>query len=281
MSSRTQVISSGNLRLLALVFKIAIVFLGLEHSATFAFSPIQCLVDNISLPSNSVLSAWSPNHFSDPNHYNSKSFKFIIHAIYDSPVGAPPPSEKSKIGPIELFLQKDFFSKGNAYSASIVSNDVTRTFRSSGLILEAPALNIVATSEEDMHSYLIKHIDDGTIEQHLLDLKNKYGISTPETILKKNINLGWPSRHNEIIVRGTGSTGKKTSVIGYFIKTVKGVLQCSKHRLNLILEASKVNGLPIVLIDGEVSLQSNLSLEERDSLEFEKNRSQFNIHGPD
>ncbi len=186
---------------------------------------------------------WAPHDkeestFTDPKEFDPRAFQFIVHVIG--------PNRMNTINnPEETFNQR-------LLSCSIVNQSKKTTFVfNNGFILKVPQSNIYATTPCDMYLYnkamdkdlaLGKLNKNENLDKELSRVNSKYGISTPEDILKRT----QPHKINEVAV-----LGKNVKVIGVFRKVLNGKKGTTypgihKESYKLYEKYAKEHHLPIV-----------------------------------
>jgi hypothetical protein len=114
---------------------------------------------------------------------------------------------------IDLTREPQRIADKPVISTSLISADKPTTWGPFGFILKVPCENIVAGGPEDLGTPLASR---GEVLEASLTLLHRFrGLSSPREILSKTR----PPIHNEIVVRGTSSSGAKVEIAGLFLKT--------------------------------------------------------------
>jgi len=187
-----------------------------------------------------IVETWAPKNFTDPAHAKKGRFQYLVHAVRDVADLEHPENLSARPG----------------LSSSVISSEKPGTFNSFGFILNCPQENIVATASHDIGSggkfangIGVGSRDVAERETSFKNLFKKWGISTPDEILRYTGRTFPLPKYNEIVIRGTSPSGKKITASGLFVKTKDGKPECDAATLEKLKELSASKKLPIVYIE--------------------------------
>jgi hypothetical protein len=197
---------------------------------------------------------WSPEIYSDPNQHDSSNFRYLVHTIPAEYFMRParikdwPHKPLTKdVRPIlnEIFRNPKAIANIPALSASLISPNRRGTAGGFGFILKAPQSTVVSAWHHDMAAGLRGASVNGIIDQRLHQLKEKYGLLSPQEILEAT----YPTSYNEVVLRGRYKTDE-LEIVGVFVITQNGVPAGWKADRDRLFRFAQRNNLPVIYIEG-------------------------------
>lgn len=157
----------------------------------------------------------------DPNKHNDAQFRYIVHAV--------PPSESStrtsqnifmcefasddlkSHKKIDLLKNPERINEKKIISTSLIDQEHRETWTNGGFILKVPSDNILKAAPQDIGTAFFKGDD---LVTDLYKERDSFGLQTPDYIIQGT----FPCKYNEIVLTGTGRSGKQLEISGIFIK---------------------------------------------------------------
>ena len=207
------------------------------------------------LPPSVDLSGWETT-LTDPREHSLDHFRYLVHAV--SIQGSMPnliqqqflieemirdPSGIKYIN-IDLLCNPEKIAEKPVISASLIDAEHRETWKAGGYILRVPVENILKTCGEDCATYFVKSEETrAKLEQE----RKLYGVANPDVV------LAYPSsRYNEIVLAGTGSTGKSVEISGIFVKIFPDGELVDEELEQKLKSITYQRGLPVVRIQEPV-----------------------------
>ncbi len=203
-----------------------------------------CLdVPGIDLPAlNSKREAWNPRFFTEPKSFDQKRFQLFVHALRD-------------VNGADAFMAGLSSKVGKVLSTSIIDQDNTNTFYSSGLVLSIPSENIYSAHWMDMISKSFqkdgKVIPESDYAARLLYAYEKFGLADPQKILQQTKSAPADSMfdQNEVLVLTGGSECEPIEVTGTFISVDSMGRSYQNEEVDAALAAfAESRGLPLLKV---------------------------------
>jgi hypothetical protein len=174
---------------------------------------------------------WSPRHFTDPRKHNPENFTYLVKVVRWKDT-----IEESVDSALRL-------SEMKVMSASVISESHTSLFlgMDSGLILQAPSINILYSSAID---FIYAKIPDTAGVETI-------GLHTPEALVAAGIkNKTW----NEVRLAGTVGTAA-TKVAGIFYSPYSNNQKTRKNpEMDFLVKLAAALKVPLIAIDIDHSL---------------------------
>ena len=169
------------------------------------------------------LFAWETS-MTDPSQHSDSRFRYLVHAVWPKHsssrlVQTIAILEKVRAGAIEIQDSIDLLEHPERIvdkpiiSTSLIDRDHLATWAPGGYILRVPVDNVLQTASSDCGTDFMGF--NGDALQRLYDERDRLGIAHPDAVLDQTS----PRVYNEIVVAGTGKTGKKVEIVGVFVKT--------------------------------------------------------------
>lgn len=159
--------------------------------------------------------AWDLANFTNPQeHQANGAFQYLINGIqeYDNT-----PAHITKV------LNDPASIKDALISSSLVTNTKTPMWCASGYVLRAPKENIGSAKPSDQGAQsAVSRFHEIEMYKEIVRLFNLNGLPPPDTIVEGTTQNAHQSKHNEIVVMGTGANGGATEVSAIFVATAPG-----------------------------------------------------------
>jgi DNA-binding XRE family transcriptional regulator len=198
-----------------------------------------------------TLNSWD-QATTDPSQHNSKSFRYIVHAVQDPTLRLLRDVhmnifkiQGTKVDPgrsIDLIKEPSRIYEKPVISASFIDQDHRGTWGPAGFILKVPSQNIISTNAHDIGS----PIDEGW-DWVREKLASRWLINPQELLKQSSYTL-----YNELEVAGTypDDESKKVEIIGVFVKiNSQGKPFGSLEWVSKVQSVAYRLGLPIVRIE--------------------------------
>lgn len=159
----------------------------------------------------------------DPHTHVGDQFRYVVHAVH-LPNSYARISQKLMIcnlacegkvahtNTIDLLCNPELIATKPIISTSIIDQGKRATWSEGGYILRVPLDNILVTAHSDIGTAFFKGNSEIT---KLYSERDSYGgLASPDHVLSRTSEV----EYNEIVLTGTGRTGKKVEIAGVFIK---------------------------------------------------------------
>ena len=158
--------------------------------------------------------AWDPGNLSDVSHHDPTNFTYLINGIQEY---TETPAH------IQSVLNDPSNIENALISASLVSNTKTPMWCGSGYVLKAPKGNIASSKGSDQGARsAVSLFHEVEMYKEVARLFALNGMPTPAEVLAATTQTQYQSKHNEIVIQGTGADGAKTEVVAIFVATAPG-----------------------------------------------------------
>lgn len=183
------------------------------------------LKNNVMVPSSTNLTGWETS-LTDPAKHRDTSFRYVIHAVEpETSIGSTVQSifilQEMQRDPsirwnkIDLLQTPEKIVEKAVISTSLIDSEHRVTWRAGGYILRVPLENILKTCREDCGTQF--HLVEDIVKV-LYQERDTNGIADPDTLLRYSSVSGSSLSYNEVVVTGTGRTGKQVEISGIFVK---------------------------------------------------------------
>ena len=224
--------------------------------------------------------AWG--EVTNPREHNPAKFRYLVHAINPFASSTMPMmalqvqmDRASDINredgdqSINMFRQPERLGERIALSCSLIDQEHHGTWGKAGLIVEAPAENVVITQSSDAGALVMskKLLEEQARRNHLF---------TAEQLLAQTS----PMSYNEVVTLAN-KEGKKVQLAGFFYKvTDDGEAMEEGLARQMRIHAERLN-LPIVAITEPNPYGENKVIRTDESLSAHFNGKYFNLRGSD
>jgi len=189
----------------------------------------------------------------DPAQHDSTNFRYVVHAIQPEfgigqtmqaifLIQEQMKNPNIKYNRINLLRAPRRIADKPLISASLIDDTHTGTWQSfGGFILKVPADNILKTSSSDCGTLFYGGAD---VVAQLYKERDTQGVASPEDLLQLTSSYSY----NEVVLAGTGRTGKKVEVIGVFAKVLPNGAFVAEDLTSILGKLAGQNGWPFVRI---------------------------------
>ncbi len=170
------------------------------------------------------ISDWETS-LTDP-HSHGKNFRYLVHAVHDG-YSVSRLMQKQMLcelaverkidfraNKIDLLQDPERIAEKPIISTSLIDENHRSTWAPGGYILTVPVDNILRTASRDIGTLFFGGLDEVKKLYAERDLRE---IDNPDSVLAYTSGI-CSSGYNEIVLTGTGRTGKKVQIQGVFAK---------------------------------------------------------------
>jgi len=152
----------------------------------------------------------------NPLFHDAKEFRYLVHAVLERPAQTHKLDDGRIWNSMGVMREPEKISEQFVISTSLIDSTHTQTFGWAGFILKVPAENILKAGSTDVGS----DITGG--KEYVEKLYSERSVYSPDEILSgTGMSFG---KYNEVVITGTGRTGKRVEISAVFIKGKKNEL---------------------------------------------------------
>ncbi len=208
------------------------------------------MIDLSKVPSSTDLSGWK--RLTDPKKHSDTDFRYLVHAVVsETDVGHSRQQQflcqeilrdpTIPYNRIDILATPERIAEKGVISTSLIDSEHRETWRAGGYILRVPTDNILKTHSQDVGTQF--HTGEKTREA-LYRERDEKGLANPDTILQCTS----PHAYNEVVVAGTGRTGRKVEIAGVFVKVFPNREQVDESLARRVRSIAYSRQLPVLEI---------------------------------
>ena len=201
---------------------------------------------------NSNPSLWE-TQMTNPKEHKKDGFQYVVHAVHNEHsvarlhqksfiLSEMVRGETVNYEDIDLLKTPENIHKKPIISTSLIDPRHRATWSAGGYILSVPSENILVTAERDIGTLYHKGQD---LVTDLYSERDVFGIADPKLVLGRTCFTDY----NEIVLTGTGRTGKQVGIEGVFVKVLPNGEYVNPSLARKLQRVAEDHNLPYIKIE--------------------------------